>query len=124
VLDNEKLIGGKKKDKVFPLSSITSIVLGLPDKTHFLVGLGKFTQPHLWHLIMTQRQTALLLKLEDGSLMPFDVHRCVNGSSLMTELVSRLAKHVDRDYKYSHREIKALQSADWNRVLRTLRSFA
>ena len=41
VLEEDRLIGGKKKDKVFPLSSISAIVAALPDKMHPLIAANK-----------------------------------------------------------------------------------
>lgn len=118
VLEGNKLIGGKKKEKVFPLSSVVKIVPGLPDKINPLVAANKFVHPELWATVMAERQLALLLKFADGSFMPFHVHRCVNGCPLMTELVKRLTDRVDSDYEYTQKEVKSLRSADWNRVVR------
>lgn len=118
VLDEEKLIGGRKKDKVFPLSSVIRVVPGLPDKTNPLIAVNKYVNPEIWTNFMSERKRALLLKFVDGSFMPFHVHRCVNGTPFMTALVKRLADCFDSDYEYTRREVKALRSADWNRVVK------
>lgn len=118
ILEKDRLVGGRRKDKVFPLSSITTIVPGLPDKTNPLVAANKFVNPEIWTIVVTERKLALLLKFSDGSFMSFHVHRCVDGSRLMTELITRLAEHIDRHYEYTDQEIKALRSADWNRVVK------
>jgi hypothetical protein len=117
-LDEDKLIGGKKKDKIFPLSSIETIVPGLPEKTNLIFTANKYVHPELWASVMIERKLALLLKFSDGSFMPFHVHRCVNGCQLMTGLVKRLTDRLDRDYEYTRHEIKALRSADWNRIVK------
>jgi len=118
VLEDDKLIGGRKKDKVFPLSSITAVVPSLPDEINLFVAASGFKNPELRDAIIIERQLALCLKFADGSFMPFHVHRCVNGTRLMTELVTRLAGHVVPDYQYTKLEIKALRSADWNRIVK------
>ena len=118
VLEADRLIGGKKRDKIFPLPSVVKIVPGLPDRTNPLVAANKFVHPDLWATVIAERKLALLLKFADGSFMPFHVHRCVNGCPLMTGLVKRLEYRIDRDYAYTRKEIRALRSADWNRVVK------
>ena len=83
-LDKDKLIGGRKRNKVFPLSQIAVIVPGLPDETLPLLKLTNIRNPELWETLMTERKLALLLKFQDGSFMPFHVHRCAGGTVLLS----------------------------------------
>jgi hypothetical protein len=117
-LDKDNLIGGRKRDKVFPLSSIATIVPGLPDETLPILKLANIRNPELLDTLMPERKLALLLKFADGSFMPFHVRRCAGGIALMTELIKRLEDRIGRDYQYSKAEVKALRAADWNRVVR------
>lgn len=116
-LTEDHLIGGRKRDKPLPLSSVQMLVCGLPDTTNVLVTVSKVTHPDLYSLHMAERKLALLLKFSDGSFMPFHVHRCVNGSQFMTELLKRLGDRFVGDYEYTSTEISALKSADWNKLI-------
>lgn len=116
-LTGEALIGGRNQTQRYPLSSIESVVPGLPEKTNILVEVNNVINPGLWQAVMQERRLALLLKFADGSFMPLHVHRCVDGRTLMSELIRRLADRLDPKYVYTEREVKALRSADWNRVV-------
>jgi len=116
-LTGEALMGGKKRSRRYPLDSIALIVPGLPEKTHLIVEANKLFHPALWQSLVQERRLALLLKFADGSFMPLHVHRCVEGRTLMSELIRRLAARIDPNYVYTEREVKALRAADWNRVV-------
>lgn len=117
-LTGEALIGGRKQTQQIPLSSISLIVPGLPEKAHLIVEANRFINPQIWQGLIHERRLALLLKFADGSFMPLHVHRCVEGRTLMSALIQRLANRIDPDYVYSPREVKALRAADWNRVVK------
>jgi hypothetical protein len=103
---------------VFPLSSVVTVIPGLPNKVHPMIAAGKFVYPNLGPALILKRKQAIVLRFPDGSLLPFDVRACANGVPFMTELVERLADRIDGDYEYTRSEVRALRSADLNRVVK------
>lgn len=118
-LKENELVGGKNRDRRFPLSSIQHCVVGLPYKVAMITKISRYTHSHLYADLIADRKIALLLKFSDGSFMPFHVHRCSGGSELMTELLKRLGDRIRDDYVYTVEEEKALKIADWNRVVKS-----
>jgi len=127
-LTDHALIYGKTERKVFPLSSLVTIVPGLLEKQKtFLSDIDIDT-------INDMRKRTLLLKFNDGSMLPFFVCYALrfdpdpdslgpdkvpieNGEELMSELLRRYEHLVDHHYQFSAEEIKLLQEPAMNQVI-------
>ena len=112
-LTDQKLIRGKKKTTIIPFSSIQKIIPGLPDKMGTLLSANKFVRPDLHQIHEIQRGQTLCIKLLDGSILPFNVHSCINGTQLMQQLIDNLEEIVDLEYKFSSNEISILKYPKW-----------
>lgn len=119
VLTGNKLVGGRGgRARVYSLESITKVVPGLPGMTKKLSVLADFAVPGTGKAFDTYKNEALMLKFKDGTLIPFHLHNCVNGSLLMAELTARVADRVDTNYVFTENEKRCLLKADWNRQTR------
>ncbi len=65
--------------------------------------------------IAADREISLLIVFKDGSLMPFHVHRCPDGTALMTALLKNCTELVKKEYEYTEAQLKVLRFADWNK---------
>jgi len=74
--------------------------------------------PAIKELYAAKQAGSLLVKFQDGSLLPLKLRAMVNGGILMDELVNRLQNCVVKDYQFSDQEIKILRSADPNMIIR------
>jgi hypothetical protein len=115
-LTDSELIGGKHGDKRFPLSTIRRIVPGLPEQFHPLTTLIKYTNHTLWENAVVSRRLSLLLQFADGRMLPLNLHACLGGTDIMTQLVNQCPAKVDSGDKYTPEEIKVLKNVDWNRI--------
>jgi hypothetical protein len=117
-LTESELINGKRKLKSYRLSDINKIIKGLPHKTNLVISANKFLNPQIYQGTLIDRALCLLIKFEDGSMLPFHVHRCFNGTNLMNQLVALKSNLVVQDYFYSEEEINLLKKADWNKLIK------
>jgi len=114
-LSEKHLAWGIAKRNVIPLSSIEKIVFGLPKASGCIMAVAAFARPDLVREITEGRKIALVLILADGSMIPMHLHKCVNGTRLMTELVNLMPGKVATEYAYSPEQERLLRAADWNK---------
>lgn len=121
-LTQSELIGGITGNIRYPLSSIDKIIVGLPNKMPIPGSNAVFStgllSPAIKELYAAKQAGSLLVKFQDGSLLPLKLRAMVNGGILMDELVNRLQNCVVKDYQFSDQEIKILRSADPNMIIR------
>jgi hypothetical protein len=137
ILTETDLIGGLGK-KTFPLTSITKIIVGLPNET-FIPAAGKILEndepgsttstvlsissvlvPRLgmirrnFQIRESQRERTFLLIFNDGSLLPLYLLLSKNGEALMAELESKLRNRLIFDYDFSQEQAHKLSMFEAN----------
>lgn len=119
-LTNTELVGGRDGKVRFNLSSITKIVPGLPETPLLNLMLIMSLLPPCGSGAIVRRRRAFMLKFSDGTILPFNVHECTNGTPLMDALLSRCQGTVDGEYEYTWREKRHLWFPfhRWNRPIR------
>ncbi|MBI2440451.1 MAG: hypothetical protein HYV35_03670 [Lentisphaerae bacterium] len=110
--------GGRWKKKVYPLSSIVSLVDGMPQITLPAKSLIDMLNPRLSAVLAAGRAQAFLLVFQDGALLPLHLHACTGGTRLMEELKVRLGSRVCQKHELTAAQARALRLADWNRLVR------
>ncbi len=123
VLTPSELIVGKGRRWRRSLSSITKIVPCAPIRTGRIeTTIIKVCKPELYHGDALRSTVTLLLKFSDGTMLPFNVHACTNGTRLMTELLNRCQGVVDCEHEYTPAERRALHPLRSNRPTRPRRA--
>jgi len=118
ILTPSELIGGRDGQWRRSLSSINKIVPGVPARRGTVENtIIQICQPELYQLQALDRSITLLLKFSDGLMLPFNVHRCANGTRLMNELLARCQDVVDLSYEYTQRERRLLRFPSWNKPI-------
>jgi len=116
-LTQSELVSGMRGQTRYPLSNIEKIVVGLPGQLP-VAGMGVFASPAQLEIFAEKQATTLLLKFNDGAMLPLNLRALANGAALMEELTGRLQERVTRNYTYSDQEIKTLRRADPNALIR------
>lgn len=114
-LTEKELVWGFGKGNTISLSSIEKIVFGMPAASGCIMAAAGFARPDLVEQIAEGKKMALVLMLSDGSMVPLHLHKCVNGTRLMTELVNLQKDKVVTEYNYSPEQTRLLRTADWNK---------
>jgi hypothetical protein len=118
-LTEDALVWGVRQAHVIPLSSVEKIVPGRPiAKGAVETAFGRGVTAEVREGLQLDYGISLLLLFKDGSMMPFHIHRCVNGTRLMTALLDQCRDRMDNGYHFSDRQRKQLRFADWNRLTR------
>ena len=114
--------GPRKRHKI-PLDALKKIAPGrpMPTKSPVHAVFHRAVKQQAWEIMSAEFTMALLLIFEDGSILPFHVHRCPGGTALMRKLVELHRDALDPDYQCSKEEQRRLRFADWNRLTRPRR---
>ncbi len=110
-----ELKSGKRKNKIYNLSSIQKVIPALPDNAELSLTENNFDSSIIVNFLIREK-IGITLKFFDGSLMPFNVYQSLNGSALMTELINRLNDRIDTTYRFTPEEFKLLKFGDWNKL--------
>jgi hypothetical protein len=117
-LTNTALIGGRKQTTYIPLDTVEKVIVGLPVEAGPLSKTNRVLNPALANVTSVARANALLLKLKDGSMIPFWVLNFEDGVQFQKELFNRLKHLIDGRYEFSVAEVRALRQPRWNRRMR------
>jgi len=104
-LTDKALIQGEDNTRVFPLSSITKIVIGAPEPSkleRFFIGFDNSG------LAAAQYNYSMVLKFDNGEILRLFLLMNQGGQELMEALCDRCSSLVDQTYKFTPEESRVL----------------
>lgn len=113
-LNDDKLLGGEKRNIQVPFNSIQKIVIGLPTSYKSKKLFNIFNIHGLGKLNLIARQNAIVLFLDEGRLLILCLLFQPSGVELMNSLCGKLEKKIQ---KYDNEKLPYRFLVPWNKIV-------